>query len=101
MEGRGQEPSPAGGRPTPTGSEGDGASGPSASPPPRLAEVRPEDLVDAGRLLELHWQAAAKGLVGTSEADRLKFVAAAEHARAVGLRDAGRGGAGGAAAAGA
>jgi len=87
MEGRGQEPSPAGGGPTPTGPEGDDGWGPSASPPPRLAEVRPEDLGDAGRLLELHRQAAARGLVGTSEADRLKFVAAAEHARAVGRRN--------------
>ena len=53
-------------------------------PPPRLADVRPEDLRDAARLLELHRQAIAKGLVGPSEADRLKFCAAAEHACAVG-----------------
>jgi hypothetical protein len=35
-------------------------------------------------MLELHRQAVTKGLVGPSEADRLKFCAAAEHARAVG-----------------
>ena len=55
-----------------------------AVPTPRLEDVRPEDLCDAGRLIELHRQAAVRGLVGTSEADRLKFVAAAEHARVVG-----------------
>ena len=53
-------------------------------PPPRLGDVRPEDLRDAARVLELHRQAVARGLVGASEADRLKFAAAAEHARAVG-----------------
>ncbi len=55
--------------------------------PPRLEDVRPEDLADADRLMELHRQAAARGLVGMSEADRLKFAAAAEHARSVGLRN--------------
>jgi len=58
-----------------------------AMPSPRLEDVRPEDLGDAERLIELHRQAAARGLVGVSEADRLKFVAAAEHARAVGRRN--------------
>ena len=53
-------------------------------PPPRLADVRPEDLRDAARVLELHRQAVARGLVGSSEGDRLKFAAAAEHAGAVG-----------------
>ena len=57
-------------------------------PPPRLADVRPEDLADVGRVLELHGQAAARGLVGSSEADRLKFAAAAEHALAVGTVNA-------------
>lgn len=51
---------------------------------PRLDDIRAEDLADVGRLLELHGQAAGRGLIGTSEADRLKFLAAAEHARAVG-----------------
>ncbi len=52
--------------------------------PPRLRDIRPEDLRDPARVLELHRQAAAEGLIGSSEADRLKFAAAAEHARAVG-----------------
>jgi hypothetical protein len=46
--------------------------------------VRAEDLEETGRLLRLHAQAVARGLVGPSEADRLRFVGAAEHARAVG-----------------
>ena len=46
--------------------------------------MRVEDLKDTGRLLGLHDQAVARGLMGSSEADRLRFVAAAEHARAVG-----------------
>jgi hypothetical protein len=52
-------------------------------PPPKLADVRLEDLKDTGRLLDLYHQAVAKGLVGTAEADRLKFIAAAEHALAI------------------
>ena len=60
---------------------------PAAIPSPRLDDVRPEDLVEVARLIELHRQAAARGLVGSSEADRLKFAAAAEHARAVGRRN--------------
>jgi hypothetical protein len=59
-------------------------SGPPVLPSPRLDDIRLEDLRDAGRLLDLHGQAAQKGLVGGSEADRLKFVALAEHARVVG-----------------
>ena len=46
----------------------------------------PEDLRDTGRLLELHEQAVEQKLVTTSEADRLKFVAGAEHAKAVGSK---------------
>ena len=53
-------------------------------PPPRLDDVRMEDLKDTGRLLALLDQAVARDLVGPSEADRLRFVAAAEHALAVG-----------------
>jgi hypothetical protein len=52
-------------------------------PPPRLQDVRPEDLRDTGRLLDLHRQAAARGLVGASEDGRLKIVAAAERALAI------------------
>jgi hypothetical protein len=46
--------------------------------------VRVEDLKDTGRLLGLLAQAVARGLVSSSEADRLRFVTAAEHALAVG-----------------
>jgi hypothetical protein len=53
-------------------------------PAPKLADVRPEDLKDTGRLLELFDQAMARKLIGPSEADRLRFVAAAEHALAIG-----------------
>jgi hypothetical protein len=53
---------------------------------PTLRDVTPEDLRDTGRLLELHEQAIEQKLVTTSEADRLKFVAGAEHARAVGSK---------------
>lgn len=53
-------------------------------PSPTLADVRAEDLKDTGRLLDLHRQGVARQLVGSSEADRLRFVAAAEHALAIG-----------------
>jgi hypothetical protein len=53
-------------------------------PLPRLEDVRLEDLKDTGRLLVLLEQAIARDLVSSSEADRLRFVAAAEHAMAVG-----------------
>ena len=52
--------------------------------PPRLDDVRVEDLKDTGRLLGLLDQAIVRGLTGRSESDRLKFAAAAEHALAVG-----------------
>jgi hypothetical protein len=53
-------------------------------PGPKLVDVQPEDLTDTGRLLELHRQAVAQGIVGSDEADRFRFVAAAEHALAMG-----------------
>jgi hypothetical protein len=53
-------------------------------PEPTLNDVRVEDLKETGRLLRLHAQAVARGLVGPSEADRLRFVGAAEHALALG-----------------
>jgi hypothetical protein len=59
-------------------------SGDEKLPSPTLAEVRIEDLKDTGRLLDLLGQAVARKLVGASEADRLKFVSAAEHALAIG-----------------
>jgi hypothetical protein len=49
--------------------------------------VVPEDLADTGRLLELYAQAVAQGLVAASEWGRLRFVAAAEHARAIGTKN--------------
>ena len=51
---------------------------------PTLDDVRIEDLKDTGRLLQLHDQAVARKLVTASENDRLRFVAAAEHALAIG-----------------
>ena len=51
---------------------------------PKLADVTIEDLKDTGRLLDLLDQAIDRQLVGSSEADRLRFVAAAEHALAIG-----------------
>jgi hypothetical protein len=54
---------------------------------PDLRNVLPEDLKDTGRLLELYQQALGLGLVTTSEWDRLRFVAAAEHARIIGTRN--------------
>jgi hypothetical protein len=52
-------------------------------PAPKLVDVRLEDLKDTGRLLDLYRQAVARGLVGTSEHDRLRFIGAAEHALAI------------------
>lgn len=54
---------------------------------PTLQHVVPEDLRDPRRLLELHRQAVAAKLVTTSECDRLRFFAAAEHAKAIGARN--------------
>jgi hypothetical protein len=54
---------------------------------PDLKHVVPEDLADTGRLLELYAQAVAAGLVAASEWGRLRFVAAAEHARAIGRKN--------------
>jgi hypothetical protein len=53
-------------------------------PAPTLRDIHVEDLKDTERLLGLHDQAVEQKLVGASEADRLKFVAAAEHAVAIG-----------------
>ena len=57
-------------------------------PTPNLDDVRPEDLRDVGRALDLHRQAVARGLADPSEAGRLRFLAVAEHARAVGTVNA-------------
>ena len=63
---------------------------PGARPPagkPDLRNVVPEDLRDTGRLLELYEQAVGLGLVTASEWGRLRFVAAAEHARIIGTKN--------------
>jgi hypothetical protein len=58
---------------------------PAAAPgKPALRHIVPADLADTGRLLELYAQAVALGLVAASEWGRLRFVAAAEHARSIG-----------------
>ncbi len=54
---------------------------------PDLRNVVPEDLKDIGRLLDLYEQAVELGLVTDSEHDRLRFVAAAEHARIIGTKN--------------
>jgi hypothetical protein len=51
---------------------------------PTLRNVVAADLKDTGRLLELHRQAVEEGLISGSESDRLRFLAAAEHARSLG-----------------
>lgn len=48
---------------------------------PRLSCVTVEDLADTSRLCRLFEQAQGRGWVGRSVAERLKFFAAAEHAR--------------------
>lgn len=59
-------------------------SAPVELPAPTLGDVRIEDLKDNGRLFELLGQAIERKLIGPGEADRLKFVAAAEHSLAIG-----------------
>jgi len=54
---------------------------------PTLRDVKSEDLRDPARLLDLHGQAVAAGDVSSSEADRLNFFAAANHARVIGSRN--------------
>ena len=48
--------------------------------PPTWKHVDPRDLRDTPRLLELYEQAVAAGDLGRSEANRIRFVTAAEHA---------------------
>ncbi|WP_435022556.1 hypothetical protein TA3x_005752 (plasmid) [Tundrisphaera sp. TA3] len=92
-----EESHPEPGRPGPPGDrlrrgEGDGMpsireAGPGvpALPRPSLRDIRPEDLRDPARILDLHRRAIAAGWATGSEADRLRYVAAAAHARAVGV----------------
>ena len=53
-------------------------------PDPTLRDVRPEDLRNPARLMDLHAQAVEQGAISNSEADRLNFFAAANHARVIG-----------------
>ena len=59
----------------------------SESQKPTLRDVKPEDLRDPSRLLDLHAQAIAAGYISQSEAERLNFFAAANHARVIGSRN--------------
>ena len=62
---------------------------PDATPPPApvarpdLRAITVPDLRDVRRTLILHEQAVAAGWIGASEADRLRFVAAAVHAEGI------------------
>jgi len=54
---------------------------------PILRDVKPEDLADVGRLLALYDQAVDQGVAAASEFGRQRFIAAAEHARAIGTKN--------------
>jgi len=54
---------------------------------PTFRHVVPEDLYDPRRLRVLHRQAIVAALISQSECDRLRFFAAAEHAKAIGTRN--------------
>jgi hypothetical protein len=54
---------------------------------PVLSNIVPQDLQSVGRLLELFGQAVRAGFVPPSQNARLQFLAAAEHARAIGSRN--------------
>ena len=51
---------------------------------PNLRDMVPTDLKEPKRLFELHGQAVEAGFISPSESERLKFFAAAEHARVIG-----------------
>jgi hypothetical protein len=57
---------------------------PAQPPAPKLQHVVPEDLRDTARLLLLYGQAVQLGMAAASEWGRLRFMAAAEHALAMG-----------------
>lgn len=71
-------------KPAPSGPAGVFNEGDESKKPPTMRHVEPEDLRDTTRTLELFEDAAKRGLVKASEADRLQFVAAAERAISVG-----------------
>jgi hypothetical protein len=58
-----------------------------AAATPDWRNVQRRDLRDTGRLLVLYAQAVALGLAAASEWGRLRFVAAAEHALAIGTKN--------------
>lgn len=76
-----QKPAPRG----PAGAQG--KRGGVATGRPSWRAVTDADLRDTVRLLDLHRQAVASGLVSAGEHARLQFAAAAEHARTVGTRN--------------
>ncbi|HEV3165000.1 MAG TPA: hypothetical protein VGZ22_13300 [Isosphaeraceae bacterium] len=82
--GRERNQKPAPGRPTGVRSS---QLGPKVPGEPQLRHVVPQDLKDTTRLLALYDQAVTHCLVDRSERDRLRFLAAAEHARVIGTRN--------------
>jgi hypothetical protein len=52
--------------------------------PPTLQHIVPDDLRDTTRILALFEQAQIQGLIGTSDRERLTFLATAEHACVIG-----------------
>ena len=54
---------------------------------PSLRNIRPADLTDTGRLLELYRDAVERGFVSRGESGRLLFATAAEHALRVSMRN--------------
>ena len=54
---------------------------------PNIRDVKPEDLRDPARLLDLYGQAVDAGYISASEAARLNVFAAAQHARVIGSQN--------------
>lgn len=54
---------------------------------PTMRHVVMADLLDPERMMALHRHAAESGLISQSVCDRLRFFAAAEHAKAIGTRN--------------
>jgi hypothetical protein len=62
---------------------------PDASRPASLDDIQPIDLTETARTLLLFDQAAKRGLIGSSENDRLRFLALGEYARKIGRANPG------------
>lgn len=71
-----QNPKPASGRPSGSCRKKDKA--------PSWKHIADEDLRDTPRLMRVFDHAVGEGVLAGSEADRLRFVSAAEHARSIG-----------------